>query len=74
MFQDAFLDLLQAIMVFVKDPGSLVNIKAVFVIFSPGQIQHRIQIIPDHRAFRHHGGHLEQAVNLFVQALYYFFR
>ena len=61
-------------MVFVKDPGRPGNVKTVLIIFSPGQLQHRIQIIPDHCAFRHHGGHREQAVNLFVQALYYFFR
>ena len=61
-------------MVFVQDPGSPGNVKTVFVIFSPGEIQHRIQIIPDHCAFRHHGGHLEEAVNLFVQPFQHFFR
>ena len=52
VFQDAFLDLVQAKMILVQDLSGLVNIQRFLGFDAPGQLEDRVQITAQHSRFR----------------------
>ena len=55
VFQDAFLDLFQVVVVFVQDLPGLGQVQVVFGGLVPGQLDHPFQVIADHLVVRRGG-------------------
>ena len=72
IFQNAFLDFFQTVMVFVQIFFRQINVQAVLGLDRPGQAQQPVQIRPDHAAFRRHRRHLLQPVDFLGDPFRYF--
>ena len=67
MLQNTFFYFDQAIVVLIQNANRPINGKPIVIVFTPGQIQHRIQVVADHSAFRHHRRHLKETIDLLIQ-------
>ena len=72
-FQNAFLDLFQAIMIFVQNGACLADIIVFFPDITPGKIQTNIQIGAGYTAFGRGRLHFCKALDLFQQLFFHFF-
>ena len=66
IFQDAFLDLLQAIVVLVQDALSLQHVHRLGLGLAPGDRQQPVQVVAHHRGFCGHRAHVAQLLQLAV--------
>ena len=74
IIQDPFLDLLQAVVILIKDLGSFFNVVIILGHLAPGQTQTSIKITADDSTFSHHGGHLEKPIKFLVKGFFDLFR
>ena len=69
IFEDAFLDLLQVIVIFVEDFGGRFDVEVVFGLFTPRQFHHPLQVGPDRGGFSRVGMHLFEPLKLLLRLL-----
>ena len=66
ILQDTLLNLLQAVVIFIKNVLRLIYIKIILGKFAPGQRKQRIDIGTDYRSLRRHRRHFRQTSQLLV--------
>ena len=69
VFEDALLDLAQAVMVLVEDLAGLDEVEVVDGRLVPGQGEHPVEVIADDRSLGRLGMHLGQADDLLLELL-----
>ena len=66
ILQNALLNLLQAVVVIIKNSLSLIQVKIILGKFAPRQCQQRINIGADYRSLRRHRRHFRQTSQLLI--------
>ena len=73
VFQNAFFDLGEAVVVFVQDFFRVGQVQEVVAFFGPRQVKDPVQVVSGHGSLGHHRRHGSQMVDFFLDFFFVFF-
>src|SRR3984957_3555542 len=74
IFEDAFLDLVEAVMVLVQNLLRKSDVLLDFRFFAPGQREQPVEVVAHHRRFRRHRAHLPELLDFVLRLFARFLR